>query len=225
MCRQQKRGPLDHSNSKGVSIPNDPLTPETRQRLVANAAAAALAGDSLTHAISVRRALTTRGLLRDEHVLNALEFILLLQFDIGTLVVAFGQTTGSLAGNLYARLLILTIHESTLTLQSLLGPRFREALTARLNRADLDRELREIHSRVTDLHRRVKNHYGDVRDGILAHRDRDAEVRAVLLERTEQEAVAVVVAEVLEVIEIVGPILAEYSDVLRAELEGGAAST
>jgi hypothetical protein len=112
---------------------------------------------------------------------NVLEFTFLLNFDFGALLIEFMRHIEDQRGNLYARLITLVIHESTKTMKSMLGMPFQDALVAALGRDSALADARSIHQRATVMYKHSKSLFGDVRNGIIAHRHSDADTRLRLL--------------------------------------------
>jgi len=199
-------------------MPN-PITIETRQRLRdLGAQTAEVAGEAFTEFLFVRRSLEAQGPTPEAAVLNGVEFFLLLQHDFASLLADLATHTGTLRGNLYARLILLTVHESCLTMESILARPFREQLVAAIGRAEADSILRQVHSDAITLYRRSERDFGEVRDGIVAHRDRDAEVRARLIAATEEEQIAQLAIDLLDILHRLSPLIREYIGVLRRRL-------
>src|SRR5688572_3660085 len=132
-------------------------------------------------------------------MLNAVELMLLMEHDQSCLLADWATHTGTLRGNLYGRLLVLTIHESLKVMKSLLGPRFREQLVGALGEPEADAALKQLHSAVCKTSDNCEKQFGDLRDGLVAHRDHDADIRFALLEAATEHQVAGLAVSVLEV--------------------------
>jgi hypothetical protein len=201
---------------------SESITPETKARLVATTEASiAYTEQTLQAVVGMRRTFEARGVRFEDAVFNVIEFVLLLQFDLSCFFAELVRYTGSLRGNLYARQIIITIHESALTMRSLLARRFREQLVAASGAPGLDTELKGIHSSIQALFDRCNARFGDVRDGIVAHRDSDPAVRTRLVEAADQEDVAILAADLQEVLNrLLIPLLA-YTSSLHQRLSPG----
>lgn len=160
--------------------------------------------------VKKRRTLIKKGIKLDEAVLNVYEFVPLLQFELSCLMSDMVKNGSPLRQNLYARYLILTIHEACKALKSLLAQRFRVELTQRLGLQD-DRKLKNIHSKICELFELCNKHFEGVRNGIAAHRDRDPETRIKLLEQADIKVVTDLVITMLQVMGELQKILLSYT--------------
>jgi hypothetical protein len=115
-------------------------------------------------------------------IFDAIELVLLVRFELAVLMEDLATPRGSLRANFYGRMLLLTVYESSLSLRSILGRPFREALALAFSHLDLEADLRNVHSRIHRLAQQCTEEYGDIRNGVVAHRDQDAERRIQLLE-------------------------------------------
>lgn len=116
-------------------------------------------------------------------VVNAEEFALLVRFELAVIIEDIVTPRGALRANFYGRMLLLTVYESALSLRSVIGPNVRSAMRVGAPSVDLDADLKLIHSRVNKLADRCRKDYGDIRTGIVAHRDQNAETRMQLIEK------------------------------------------
>ena len=150
-------------------------------------------------------------------LINGVELILLAEHDLACLLSDLVSHTGTLRGNLYARLAILTIHESTHTLRSVIARPFREQLTLLVGGEHpmADGILRAAHSAIGTIYDKSEAQFGTIRDGIVAHRDRDPDLRVELLRAADEEAVASLAAELLAALLSLLPLIATYSEVFR----------
>ena len=141
---------------------------------------------------------------KDYAIWNAYEFILLVQFDVSCLMRDMVSHESELGPNLYARLLVLTIYESTLTMRRLLSRNFQSTLENALE-IENNSALRQIHSRVQRLFEECNLQMGAVRDGIVGHRDADADVRVELLEKADVQEVTDLTIELLQTLGAILP--------------------
>jgi hypothetical protein len=163
--------------SKEEVTPPQPVSDETRAEMIRLAEEGQrLSAAILPYATAARR----RG-DSDESVLNALEFVVLFQFELNTCVKAVAQSLPGLEAKFHARSLVLTVIESLLTMRRLLARDFRSQLVAALREPALDQKLKSLHSEVDKLFEDCNSRFGEVRDGLAAHRDADPEVRLGLL--------------------------------------------
>jgi len=199
----------------------EPITPATSARIIGLAdQSIEVAEEGLNQFVALRRRLLQKEATADVAVHNAVEFSYLLQFDFNCLLIEFVRYTGSSRGSVYGRLLVLLIHESTRTLQSILGRQFQIQLAATIGRDDALAECRALHRLAVELHRHSQARYGDVRDGILAHRDADPEIRLRLIAMThDHQAVGDLVTRMQEVVLRLARLTAEYVRVLAKQAD------
>jgi hypothetical protein len=74
----------------------------------------------------------------------------------------------------YARFVILTIYEGTQTYRHLLGKQLQATLASSDVAKDLIPHIRRVHKALNNVASEAEQQYGDVRNGIAAHRDADA---------------------------------------------------
>lgn len=186
------------------------ITPETKKKLLATASLVLRESEkALIQSIEMRRRLNIDGSHEDYVFWNAYEFILLVQFDVSCLMRDMVSHESELGPNLYARLLVLTIHESTLTMRRLLSKDFQELLGSTLG-SDVGAAVRQVHSSVQKLFEKCNQQMGAVRDGIVGHRDADADIRVELLERADVQKVTDLTIELLQTLGSLLPYLYLY---------------
>jgi hypothetical protein len=120
----------------------------------------------------------------DESLSNLFEFILLLNFELSCFMRNMLNSESKLGPNLYGRHILLIIHESTLTLRSLIANQFKNDSESNLNQIDIDR-FKKIHSNICKLHDKTAKKFGEIRNGITAHKDENAEERIKLIEESD----------------------------------------
>ena len=125
--------------------------------------------------------------VEDEEVRNAMELCALFKAESACLIGDYWQATGFRKA-LYARTLALVTFESTLTLRKLLGPKFRNAIVARLG-SNSGTPLKSIHGRICKIHEEARTQFGDLRNNLVGHRIQDAETRQKLLSEFDGELV------------------------------------
>ena len=133
---------------------NERLTPETQRMLrELSAEAATVAGEAFEHFVQIRREAAPGIAPIAPALTNGIEFLLLMNHDTSWLLADLVTHTGTLRGNLYARHLALTIHESTLTLKSLFARQFREQLVGFVGtrHPNADQVLKEAHSAIEGM--------------------------------------------------------------------------
>lgn len=194
-----------------------PLTGATRaEALRITREQIATTGALLEQVVARRLASEEYGRLVTPEVSNAQELALQVQFDIGCLLNDMFTHDPSARARFYARLLILTMREASKTMPQVLGPAFRARMAERLG-PDIDRRLRDVHARLTALFRDVEAQFGDVRDGIVAHLDRDADRRLMLLGQVGTEPVAQLAIQLGEALNPLSGIFLEYLEALVTE--------
>jgi hypothetical protein len=194
----------------------EPLTPETRRKLLEfTSETISVTGELFQTCVELRSRLRQARAETEYGILNAHELVLLVQFDVACLLNDLVTHNGTKRAQFYARLLILTLRESAGVLPGVLNHRFRADLVERLG-AHLDSPLKHAHSLLSALFRDVETQFGDVRDGIVAHIDRDAERRVILLNRVNPEKVAKLTIDLMRALHILGPCFLAYMQMLRS---------
>lgn len=157
----------------------------------------------------------------DEEILNVIEFHLLFQFDLCCLSGDLLDHRDQFRGNLYSRLLVLTIYESLKTLRGLMGAAFRSRIVAALKHfpdgTDYDAVLRDCHSDLCQLFDESNRTFAEVRNGIVAHREKSPDIRDRLIEAaSNHEAVFQLALGVLDMTSRLLPAITRYSAGLTA---------
>jgi len=174
---------------------DSPVKEKTKKKLLSvSESVSNFSEEALLSSIEYRRKLKYNGVEFDEDILNILEFILLLNFEINCLLTDMVNSTSKLGPNLYGRHILLIIHESTLTLRSILAKQFKEDSEYVFKSIKID-ELKNIHSRICKLHDKAVKKFGDVRNGITAHKDKDPDIRIKLIEDSDVREVTDLVLE------------------------------
>ncbi len=191
-----------------------PLSPQTREELLEiTARTYANATNLFNSAVTLRRRLSVVDLNFDVYALNVAELVYLLLADTAVLLNDMISHQPDFRANLYGRVLILTLHESSLTLRSLLGPRFRTSYALLVTNPAAETQLKACHSDICHFFERSNTMFGDVRDGIVGHRDQNAEIRATLLETADIDKVAKLAAALFV---ILTPLLAHLNAYIEA---------
>jgi len=151
----------------------------------------------LLWAIAMRKTFEKKGVEYDVAVFNAFEFVELLQCDLCWLLNDMVKHDSAWRGGFYARLIVLTVYESCKSLNSLLARKFREEFVKSLGLTE-DSSLKSIHSSFCKLFEQCRKDFGDVRNGIVGHRDCDPETRIRLLKQANCRAVADLAIAMLE---------------------------
>lgn len=140
--------------------------------------------EALLKSIDYRRKKDKKNLPFDENLFNVLEFLLLLNFEINSLLNDMVSSESKLGPNLYGRHILLIVHESTLTLRNMLAKHFKGENKYKFGPIDIV-DLKNIHSKICKLHDKSVKKFGDVRNGITAHKDEDPETRIKLIETSD----------------------------------------
>jgi hypothetical protein len=184
--------------------PNAPLTDETRDKLIRMSRQMQRQCEPDLHSvIRLRRQAGTKLPAEYQQISNAYEFVLLLNFDLAALLEDALSAESDLRANLHFRVLLLTVYESARSLRQILDHRFRAAVANIAPNVDIEDDLKQAHSRVKKLFTVCEGEFRDVRNGLLGHRDLDAETRIQLLEKTDAQRVADLAIELLAAISLV----------------------
>jgi hypothetical protein len=124
------------------------------------------------------RASNTQGVPHVEF-LNVQGFLWEFELELACLLDDYIRSRGERRW-LYARLLFLSLFESTKTLRRIFSIAYRREVEAVLGEESRN-ELNEIHRYIQSIFEDLNKTYGDVRNGLAAHRDPDARVRFKLL--------------------------------------------
>lgn len=191
-------------------------TPATPAQLAAIASGsaenAALAQQSFHAVVSMRRAAEQRGDLGHGAILNALEFILLWQFDLYTLQEEIAKNSGSFRGQLFVRCALLSVHASAHALKAVIGRDFRDQFNSFMGSEVWDGVLRQAHSKACALCDRCERDFGDTRNAILAHRDHHPEIRIAALSAANERDVTDLMVEAHAIFSTVGPAVVAYTE-------------
>ena len=147
----------------------------------------------------------------DYHVWNAVEFVVLFQFELNTCLKVVVQAQPGPEAKFHARSLLLTVLESLLTMKRLLAKEFRSQLVSALGDPALDRRLKSLHSEVNRLYEDYNSRYGELRNALVGHREADPEVRLRLLEVVDAEEAVLLALDALKVLTIFHQHIAEYT--------------
>lgn len=195
------------------------ITPETKRKLRAQLQRAIKRGPRQIESMAyTRRLLKSRGKLNEARVLNVVQFTLLYVYDVNCLMDDVLKQGTDLRAKLYARMLLLVVQESLQKLRHLLGRQFRSAVEEIDSSGEMLAATNEVHSTVTKLFERVNRQYGDIRNGVIAHRDDSAERQMDLINQTSIREAADLTIELGDVTNSILAIGNEYTDgVIRRE--------
>jgi hypothetical protein len=159
----------------GVSTSNDPLQPEMRRKILdILAESEKLAANVLKQTGEYRRFFDRVGAEGIAELYRVLEFTSLVQLDIACLYADYLLHEDAPRAHVYARFLILTIYESTRTYRSLLGKRLQRKLSEQEGSVVFLQQVRAAHKELCAVSERADRVYGEVRNGVAAHRDEEA---------------------------------------------------
>lgn len=178
----------------------------------------ALTQRSLENIVSLRRSLAAAGASDQSHVLEVFEFILLWQFDVYCLQQDLVRATGTSRASVYARSLVLSIHESTHTLRGLLSQRFNDVVSRHLGADKWQPLVRRAHSDACRLFKTSEAHFGHARDKWLAHRSANADDRIAFIASMNERAAAELSIGALAILSSLAPVVAAYTGWLWDQL-------
>jgi len=107
--------------------------------------------------------------------LNFQGLLWMMQLELASLLDDYIRTRDERRW-LYARLLLLSLYESTKTLRSVFSRGYRRDLLVRLGSAN-ERRINTLHGYIHHAFEDLNADYGDIRDHLLGHRDPDASRR------------------------------------------------
>lgn len=113
---------------------------------------------------------------------NVQSLLWLFELELAVLLEDYLRTRGERRW-VYARLLLLCLLESTKALRGVINIGYRTAVAKTLG-GTAAAELSELHNFIHHLFEDLNQTYGEVRQGLIAHRDPDAAVRFRLLATT-----------------------------------------
>jgi hypothetical protein len=151
------------------------MTDATRSALLLKLSEAATDADNALPDVAAMRQMFAR--LELNHVaelFRVLEFTLLLRFDLSILFADYVENEHRPQAHVYARFLILTIYEGAKTYRHLLGKQLQAELASSDDAKELIPHIRRVHKALNTIASEAEKVYGDVRNGIAAHRDADA---------------------------------------------------
>lgn len=193
---------------------NRPITPDQRQQLLGVSKQVRLASEeTMAWAVTLRRSLQNGDEEHSNAVLNAYEFVLLLQHDLSLLLSGLVQENTRLGTSMYARLLILALYESSKQMQKLLAKDFREQVVRVLDPDD-DHRLKALHKRVSKIFDVSRQNFGVVRHGLAGHWTHDPEERQELIDHAEIQSVVDLVIEMLKLIQNLVNLFSTYFQTL-----------
>jgi hypothetical protein len=173
------------------TIVSAPITPETRARVLKGLARSEqVLEQSLGGFVALRRRAARKGIPVVEATQNAFEFTTLTQFELSCLLRDMIQSDYSrLRATLYAGLVLLAVYETSKKYRQILSSDFQGEL-GRVLGPDGTVEARSIHRSASDLYKKCDRDFGDVRRGLLAHRDPCAHERLRLLRKIDVRRIA-----------------------------------
>lgn len=136
----------------------------------------------LQHLPRLRNLLTQAGEAEAARILNVVEFATLYGYDFNCVLEDTVDHQGTRRALLYARFLVLLVYEASQKLRHLLGGQFQDDLRAYGYGEESVEIARTVHKCFVDTFERCNSEFGDVRDGIVAHRDSSAERQLELME-------------------------------------------
>jgi hypothetical protein len=154
---------------------SEPMSPETREKLLAELSKQEMIAARILNQMGGGRHLFVNlGHGGMAELYKVAEFTALLRFDLACLFSDYVRHEHSERAHLYARFLILTVYESTKTYRGLLGGDLQKKLNDTDGSGFFMQKVRDVHKQMSRLSDGVAKEYGDVRQGIGAHRDPEA---------------------------------------------------
>jgi hypothetical protein len=139
---------------------------------------------------------------------NVLELSALFRAESACLIEAYWSAEGFRKA-LFARTLALVGYESTLTFKQLLGKKFRETAKDEVEE-DVDARLRDVHKSICLAFDEIKEHSGELRNNLAAHRSLDSAQRYELATRPNSEAIIESVVALYPVLNELATIMSPY---------------
>jgi len=152
-----------------------PLSAETRDQLIALSADIELHTDSLLAESGRYRALFDRlEMPLFSKLFHVQEFTCSVQFELACLFSDYLRHELGPRAHVYLRFVVLAIYESTKTYRSLLGRDVQSSLASFPSQDDNLARIRSIHRELVRLSELSDRQFGDLRNGLAAHRDAEA---------------------------------------------------
>ena len=107
-------------------------------------------------------------------LINLLEYILLMDYDLSCLFEEMASTRSRWKKRLYARLVVINLYECANDFAFLLGKPLREQLIV-IRLPNLDVERRIIHNEIVKFNKSHNAFLKRIRNSVIGHRDHDAE--------------------------------------------------
>ncbi len=188
---------------------NQPISKSTLEKLskVSNDLSHENSRTFLTHTLQRLKKITNDHL--DIDILNAFEFTLLISHDVNHLIAQLAKETTFLGKSLYTRLLVLMIFESSKSFRSILSLKFRRRLVAVLS-PKVEPQLKAIHSKMCKIFNECESNYGEVRNGLIGHIDKNPNIRLQLLFSVETKLLVDLGIEYLKTINELTKLFNEY---------------
>lgn len=143
---------------------------------------------------------------------NVLEFATLYGYDFNCVFEDMLRHQGTRRGLVYARFLVLLVYEASNKFRGLLGREFQADLRS-LGYGDEDVVLaRGVHKCFVRAFERCNRDFGDVRNGVVAHRDESGPTQYALIDKAQ-------VREVVDMTLDMDECMARLSALLAAHLQ------
>jgi hypothetical protein len=167
------------------------MTPEVQRELVETSRQLVeSAHDNLEYAAASRELFARFNMTGVADLFRVYEFTLLLQFDLHTLFADFVTHEHDITSHVYARYVILVIYEGTAQYRHLLGKELQDSWTTDDFLKHFVTDLRHAHKALNAVAGQAEQRYSDVRNGIAAHRDKEAAAQLARLRQLGGEEVA-----------------------------------
>lgn len=155
---------------------------------------------------------------------NVLEFATLYGYDFNCVFEDMLEHQGTRRGLVYARFLVLLVYEASNKFRSLLGGQFQADLRSLGYGEDEVVLGRGIHNCFVRAFERCNRDFGDVRHGVVAHRDESGANQYGLIDKAQVREVVHMTLEMEECMVRLSALLANHVQLLVAALQQEAES-
>ena len=174
--------------------------------------------EALRVSTSVRKLFRPLGGELLDEILRVNEFTILLQFDLSCLFSDFIIHEHKPRAHVYARFLILTIHEAAASYKRLLGSIIRKLNEGPPASRVAAESIRQIHRKIIKVAAHSDRQFRTIRNGISAHRDAESVTHLERVVAVGGENLAQFLGGLLEVIKELGSFFSQFTQGLIREL-------
>jgi hypothetical protein len=158
-------------------LPSDPepLTPASREKLLSVLREQEEVAAQIVRDVGAGRHFFEKfGFEGIAELYRVLEFTAVLRYDVTVIFADYVSYEMTERSHVYSRFLILTLYESTKTYRRLLGKNLQKKLANDKAASEFLARARGAHKALSAVADEVAKRYGDIREGIAAHRDEEA---------------------------------------------------